>query len=79
MVADPRTTLARPGGETESGGLEKTLTYLDGEWVEGNPPIWGPRTHAIWLSSVVFDGARAIAGKTPDLELHCARCVESRR
>jgi branched-chain amino acid aminotransferase len=37
----------------------------------------GPRTHAAWLCSVVFDGARAFEGVTPDLELHCARVNES--
>jgi len=37
----------------------------------------GPRTHAAWLCSVVFDGARAFEGVTPDLELHCARVNNS--
>src|SRR6202049_2100822 len=37
----------------------------------------GPRTHAAWLCSVVFDGARAFEGGTPDLELHCARVNDS--
>jgi len=37
----------------------------------------GPRTHAAWLCSVVFDGARAFEGVTPDLELHCARVNDS--
>lgn len=37
----------------------------------------GPRTHAAWLCSVVFDGARAFEGLTPDLDLHCARVNES--
>jgi branched-chain amino acid aminotransferase len=55
----------------------KTWTYLDETWHEGNTPIWGPRTHAAWLCSVVFDGARAFEGVTPDLELHCARVNES--
>jgi branched-chain amino acid aminotransferase len=40
-------------------------------------PIMGPRTHAAWLCSVVFDGARAFEGVTPDLELHCARVNDS--
>lgn len=39
--------------------------------------MMGPRTHAAWLCSVVFDGARAFEGVTPDLELHCARVNES--
>jgi branched-chain amino acid aminotransferase len=51
----------------------RTWTYLDGEWLEGNVPIIGPRTHGFWLGSSVFDGARAFEGVTPDLEKHCAR------
>jgi branched-chain amino acid aminotransferase len=51
----------------------RTLTYLDGDWFEGNKPILGPRSHAMWLGSSVFDGARAFEGVTPDLEKHCAR------
>jgi len=37
----------------------------------------GPRTHAAWLCSIVFDGARAFEDVTPDLELHCARVNDS--
>jgi branched-chain amino acid aminotransferase len=37
----------------------------------------GPRTHAAWLCSLVFDGARAFEGVTPDLELHCTRVNDS--
>ena len=51
----------------------RTWTYLDGDWREGNPPILGPRSHAMWLGSSVFDGARAFEGVTPDLDRHCAR------
>ena len=54
-----------------------TLTYLNGEWVDGNPPLFHARTHATWLSSVVFDGARAFEGTAPDLDLHCARLIQS--
>ena len=54
-----------------------THTFLDGEWFEGNRAIVGPRTHAFWLGSSVFDGARAFEGKTPDLDLHCARLNRS--
>ena len=60
-------------------GWSKTWTYFEGDWHEGNVPIFGPRTHAAWLCSVVFDGARAFEGVTPDLELHCARVNESAR
>jgi Branched-chain amino acid aminotransferase/4-amino-4-deoxychorismate lyase len=51
----------------------KTWTYVDGGWHEGNVPIMGARTHAAWLASCVFDGARAFEGVTPDLDRHCAR------
>ena len=51
----------------------RTWTYLDGDWHEGNVPIAGPRTHAFWLGSSVFDGARAFEGVTPDIDRHCAR------
>ena len=60
-------------------GWSKTWTYLEGDWHEGNVPIMGPRTHAAWLCSIVFDGARAFEGVTPDLELHCARVNDSAR
>ena len=55
----------------------ETHTYLDGEWFEGNKPVLGPRSHAFWLGSSVFDGARAFDGVTPDLDLHCARLNRS--
>ena len=51
----------------------ETWTWLDGDWHEGNVLVAGPRTHAFWLGSSVFDGARAFEGVTPDLALHCAR------
>lgn len=57
--------------------LSKTWTYFQDKWHEGNVPIMGPRTHAAWLCSLVFDGARAFEGVTPDLELHCARVNDS--
>jgi branched-chain amino acid aminotransferase len=58
-------------------GWSKTWTFFEGDWHEGNVGIMGPRTHAAWLCSVVFDGARAFEGVTPDLELHCARVNDS--
>ena len=51
----------------------KTWSYVDGEWLNGNPPLVGPRSHALWLGSCVFDGARAFEGVTPDLDRHCQR------
>lgn len=55
----------------------KTWTYVDGEWLEGNPPLIGPVSHAMWLGSTVFDGARWFEGVAPDLDLHCARVNRS--
>lgn len=55
----------------------RALTYFRGEWLEGNPGIFGPLTHAVWLSSFVFDGARAFEGVAPDLDRHCERVVHS--
>jgi branched-chain amino acid aminotransferase len=57
--------------------MTEALTWLDGTWHEGNPPLMGATDHATWLSSVAFDGARAIRGTAPDLDLHCARAIRS--
>lgn len=54
-------------------------TFLDGDWREGNVPMMGSMSPSSWLSSVVFDGARAFDGVTPDLDLHCARAIASAR
>jgi len=59
------------------GSWTNTWTFLDGDWHDGNTAIWGPRTHAAWLGSMVFDGARAFEGVIPDLELHCLRVNDS--
>src|SRR6516162_5364510 len=55
----------------------KTLTFFEDGWHEGNLPIMGVRTHAAWLCTSVFDGARAFEGVMPDLDLHCARVNDS--
>jgi branched-chain amino acid aminotransferase len=55
----------------------ETWTWLDGDWHEGNVLVAGPRTHAFWLGSSVFDGARAFEGVTPDLDRHCQRLNNS--
>jgi branched-chain amino acid aminotransferase len=55
----------------------QTFTFYEGRWIEGNPPILGPRDHAFWLASSVFDGARAFEGVAPDLDRHCARVNNS--
>ncbi|WP_310620794.1 branched-chain amino acid aminotransferase [Flexibacterium corallicola] len=55
----------------------KTWTWFDGQWLEGNPSLWGPRTHASWLGSSVFDGARGFDGMMPDIALHSSRVNDS--
>ena len=50
-----------------------TWTYVDGDWHEGNVALMGPRSHAMWLGSSVFDGARWFETVAPDLDLHAAR------
>ncbi|QND39525.1 branched-chain amino acid aminotransferase [Rhizobium leguminosarum bv. viciae] len=52
-------------------------THVDGEWLPGNPPLIGPTSHAMWLGSTVFDGARWFDGIAPDLDLHCQRINRS--
>lgn len=53
------------------------LTYFNGEWAEGNTPLFGAMDHSVWLGSSVFDGARAIRGQLPDLRLHLERVITS--
>jgi branched-chain amino acid aminotransferase len=55
----------------------QTWTFFNNGWHEGNVAIMGPRTQGSWLASVVFDGARAFEGVTPDIDKHCARINKS--
>ena len=48
-------------------------TWFEGAWHEGKVLLAGPHTHAFWLGSSVFDGARSFEGVAPDLDLHCQR------
>src|SRR5438270_5559690 len=73
--AQPRATMT--GTTFKPANVSKTWTFFDGDWHEGNVPILGARTHAAWLGSMVFDGARAFEGVTPDLDLHCTRVNHS--
>ncbi len=59
--------------------IGRVRAYVDGRWQDGSPRVLGPHSHAVWLSSVVFDGARAFRGVAPDLDRHCARVVASAR
>jgi branched-chain amino acid aminotransferase len=54
-----------------------TWTYVDGDWHEGNVALIGPRSHAMWLASCVFDGARWFENVAPDLGLHARRVNSS--
>ena len=56
-----------------------TWTFVEGEWLEGNPKLIGPTSHAMWLGSTVFDGARWFDGISPDLDMHCQRVNRSAR
>ena len=58
-------------------GISETWTWIDGTWHEGNPPIMGPRTHASWQGTSVFDGARFFEGVMPDIDPHCQRVNDS--
>ncbi len=51
--------------------------YYGGEWRNEQPLVSGPLDLAFWSGNTVFDGARAIAGCTPDLDRHCERMVRS--
>ncbi len=59
------------------GTWSDTWTFFEGEWRQGNIGIMGPRSHAAWLASTVFDGARAFEGVTPDLDRHLSRINHS--
>ena len=48
-------------------------TYYKDDWHEGDVRILGADSHATWLGSLVFDGARLFEGVSPDLDRHCAR------
>ena len=59
--------------------ISQTWTFFEDEWSEGNVAIMGPRTHSAWMASTVFDGARRMEGRFPDLDLHCERVNRSAR
>ncbi len=55
----------------------KVWTYTNGEWFDGDEPILAPRHQAFWLASTVFDGARYMLGRAPDLDKHAERLNNS--
>ena len=75
-MSDPSTAGHETVPKAGQGG-GRVITYAGGTWHDGNPPILATKTHAMWLGSVVFDGARSMAGVTPDLDRHCRRAIES--
>jgi len=71
------TTAAPIPGKPLSHAGNSSWTYIGGQWHGDNPPLMRASTHAAWLGSVVFDGARAFEGVAPDLDQHCERAVRS--
>jgi len=71
MPTDPTISPHTPSG--------RQIAYIDGVWYDEDPKQLRPCDHAFRMASIVFDGARAIAGKFPDLEAHCARSIKSAR
>ena len=59
--------------------MSDSWTFFDGRWQPGNVPLIGSMAQAVWLASIVFDGARAFDGLVPDLDRHAARAIESAR
>jgi len=55
------------------------IFYYDGQWLDENPRLTGPMDHAFWMSTMVFDGARALKGLVPDIDAHCRRLSSSAR
>lgn len=61
--------------KVHTGG--RTISYVNGEWHEGNVPVLGTLDDGAWLGQSVFDGARYFDGAAPDLDRHCERAVRS--
>src|SRR6266567_3396306 len=72
QIASRSRPMAHGNGWSKSD-WSRTWTFFEGDWHEGNIGIFGPRTHAAWLGSSVFDGARTFEGVSPDLDLHFER------
>lgn len=51
--------------------------WHNGTWFDEQPKVLGPMDHAMWMASVVFDGARIFNCAGPDIDLHCERLVDS--
>jgi branched-chain amino acid aminotransferase len=55
----------------------KSFCYHKGQWVDGLTPIISSMSHTFLYAKSVFDGARAYNNLVPDLDLHCARLINS--
>ena len=71
--------MSSPSSDRTLKAPTETWTFVDGEWLPGNPGLMGPRSHAFWQASTVFDGARWFDGVMPDIALHAARVNRSAR
>ncbi|MEN8893242.1 branched-chain amino acid aminotransferase [Planktotalea arctica] len=52
-------------------------TYCEGRWHDADISVMKAADHGAWLGTTVFDGARFVNGKAPDLERHLARVNRS--
>jgi branched-chain amino acid aminotransferase len=73
----PSPEVLMPSSISTHAPISETWTFYEGDWHPGNVGIMGPRTHAAWLGTMLFDGGRSFEGVTPDLDLHCARINQS--
>ncbi|MEO0916663.1 MAG: aminotransferase class IV, partial [Pseudomonadota bacterium] len=52
-------------------------TYFEGAWHDDDVMIMRAADHGSWLGTTVFDGARYVHGKAPDLTAHLDRVNRS--
>ncbi len=52
-------------------------TYFEGAWHDDDVMIMRAADHGSWLGTTVFDGARYVHGKAPDLRAHLGRVNRS--
>jgi branched-chain amino acid aminotransferase len=64
---------------SKHGPTGRTISYIEGEWHEGDVPVMSPFDDGAWLGQTVFDGARSFNGCVPDLDRHCERSIKSAR
>ena len=77
-TSEDHPTQDRPGDRAvQADRILEDLDVLRRRLARGQRTVMGARSHATWLGSMVFDGARTFEGVTPDLDLHCARVNRS--